>query len=694
MVREKKTPQQEEEAELDRALFFLPSHEAEEIRAFRKSLKSLGREGKARRYLEKRDDLLRRHAGLDLLFGCYWPLFKQDRSCHKQQDEAWEEFESQSREAHKRIKCVLTIASIWGKEVVLYYRLFSEGRRYCDKIRTVAKAFPRWEKATAVLNYAIHQRLQKRDLDKRTPEGRKGVNPIENYDLDLIKGIVDRVANNSSRLPEDLSLPLSKIPQGYHLDDYGLIVRDTVLPRQSVTHQDDNALALTASTPVPIPRNLSSKSASHLPNGPTGSNTKTPTSSSRPLFASAWLSALPLYKLEEGECIDDSIVNAYMYTISAEHPEICFLNSHFLNQYNGDMKKWRPEIGKHPLQADFVLMPVHENHHWYLLVMFKRAPVGINADGLTVCVLDSLGMTHEETFKCWENYLAVCGNKSRIQKIDVEVPQQINSIDCGIYMLGFVREFLQNPQQFTEAVDRGQHLDWEIHASALRQEIRAILVAARDATVNRDDTHTDSGHEDLGSDHGLVEIAGSPGDNIGNDGKDRKEGDNKESNSVVGPRVAPCSISPAASSKHTSPSAFVGEWAISLARLGRTDTGSAESFEIPFRNPSARTLVDQVSEPGKQIVEDRLFTFFTMLLDQEHIGRRALFKAVLRALERVDHNRPAEQVDLALRVATSGDGQVLEEASSTTAGRTKKRKHGMDAKGITMPTSKYPRNGT
>ncbi|KAI0196356.1 hypothetical protein F4808DRAFT_474360 [Astrocystis sublimbata] len=61
----------------------------------------------------------------------------------------------------------------------------------------------------------------------------------------------------------------------------------------------------------------------------------------------------------------------------------------------------------------------------------------------------------------------------------------VKSTDCGIYMLGFVREFLQTPRKFAEAIENGQRLDWDINESVLRKDIRANLAAACEAAVTR-----------------------------------------------------------------------------------------------------------------------------------------------------------------------------------------------------------------
>ncbi|KAI6521683.1 hypothetical protein MCOR05_010504, partial [Pyricularia oryzae] len=74
---------------------------------------------------------------------------------------------------------------------------------------------------------------------------------------------------------------------------------------------------------------------------------------------------------DEHTRLNDKEVNGYIGPL-ARQEGFCFLNSHFLNQYEPDVQKWRGEHGD-PFNSNIVLMPVHipDIDHWILLAMYK-----------------------------------------------------------------------------------------------------------------------------------------------------------------------------------------------------------------------------------------------------------------------------------------------------------------------------------
>ncbi|KAK7906352.1 cysteine proteinase [Apiospora marii] len=209
---------------------------------------------------------------------------------------------------------------------------------------------------------------------------------------------------------------------------------------------------------------------------------------SSPLFVapstpkSAWLRDVPssIHRLDEKGWLNDTIVNGYMHLITGNH-DVCFLSSHFLERFNPNMR-WRFENGKCPLESEFVLMPINENYHWYLLVMYKRYFPATDHHERVVCFLDSLGASmHISSFKNWTKYLEARGDRWTVQKKEVQVPQQKNLFDCGVFVLGFVETILQNVQGFIESIDGGKELVWEFDGQTLRDHIRDNLTLAADA---------------------------------------------------------------------------------------------------------------------------------------------------------------------------------------------------------------------
>ena len=197
---------------------------------------------------------------------------------------------------------------------------------------------------------------------------------------------------------------------------------------------------------------------------------------------SAWLRDVPssIHRLDEKGWLNDAIVNGYMHLITGNH-DACFLSSHFLERFDPNTR-WRFENGKCPLESELVLMPIHENSHWYLLVMYKRYFPATDHHERVVCFLDSLGASrHSNSFEQWTKYLKARGDRLPVQIKEVQVPQQTNTSDCGVFVLGFAETILQNFEGFIEAIDGGKELGWEFDGQTLRDHIRDNLTLAADA---------------------------------------------------------------------------------------------------------------------------------------------------------------------------------------------------------------------
>lgn len=197
------------------------------------------------------------------------------------------------------------------------------------------------------------------------------------------------------------------------------------------------------------------------------------------LRKSTWLkdAISSLNRLVEGERLNNAIVNACMHILAIRH-RFCFFNSHFLLQ-SGPPISWKrkAEYGD-PLQSDLVLIPIYENDHWYLLVMYK-SDIGDRAQkDRVVCFLDPLESTsrsYERTFTYWTWYLSDLGYQGAVHRKQITFPQQLNFVDCGVFSIAFAYQIAENRQRFVNAVESGTGLDWTIDAPKWRIYIRSEL---------------------------------------------------------------------------------------------------------------------------------------------------------------------------------------------------------------------------
>lgn len=107
-----------------------------------------------------------------------------------------------------------------------------------------------------------------------------------------------------------------------------------------------------------------------------------------------------------------------------------------------------------------------------------------NAKDPRVIVLDSLDGAHTNVATTLKNYL-----KKEIKQrkdVDIELPLQFgmaakdipfqtNFTDCGVYLLGYLEEFMKDPYEFTGKILQHESRTWDVNASAMRDKIRELI---------------------------------------------------------------------------------------------------------------------------------------------------------------------------------------------------------------------------
>ncbi|KAM3507632.1 hypothetical protein MY10362_001638 [Beauveria mimosiformis] len=100
-----------------------------------------------------------------------------------------------------------------------------------------------------------------------------------------------------------------------------------------------------------------------------------------------------------------------------------------------------------------------------------------------IITLDSLGLTHSASCKVLKEYLVEeAKDKKNINLAAVPVgkkargiPEQDNFCDCGVFVLGYMDEFLKDPDTLVRKILMGEPVDWSIDAARLRHQVRDIL---------------------------------------------------------------------------------------------------------------------------------------------------------------------------------------------------------------------------
>ncbi|KAL8681367.1 MAG: hypothetical protein Q9186_002510 [Xanthomendoza sp. 1 TL-2023] len=108
----------------------------------------------------------------------------------------------------------------------------------------------------------------------------------------------------------------------------------------------------------------------------------------------------------------------------------------------------------------------------------------------TILTFDSFGTAHSSTIKVLKQYLREEANKKRGQmEFDEkelqgatakQIPQQHNFCDCGLFLLGYMEKFFDNPREFINKVMRKEwdvQKDWpRLEPSGMRANMRGLLM--------------------------------------------------------------------------------------------------------------------------------------------------------------------------------------------------------------------------
>ncbi|XP_042013303.1 probable ubiquitin-like-specific protease 2B isoform X2 [Salvia splendens] len=186
--------------------------------------------------------------------------------------------------------------------------------------------------------------------------------------------------------------------------------------------------------------------------------------------------------LQPDTFVNDTIIDFYIKYLKTrqnvdERTKFHFFNSFFFRKladmdkdpssaFDGRaafqrVRKWTRKVNL--LEKDFILIPVNYNLHWSLIVICYFGEVASYKDrddesGRVPCILhmDSLRGTHSGLKDLMQSYLweewkerqkGTCEDlhsKFRNLKfVPLEVPQQQNSFDCGLFLLHYVELFLE-----------------------------------------------------------------------------------------------------------------------------------------------------------------------------------------------------------------------------------------------------------
>ncbi|KXJ92953.1 hypothetical protein Micbo1qcDRAFT_52232 [Microdochium bolleyi] len=128
----------------------------------------------------------------------------------------------------------------------------------------------------------------------------------------------------------------------------------------------------------------------------------------------------------------------------------------------------------------------------------KRKSTGFIRDPtqLRIITLDSLSSPHSPACGYLKQYLLaelkdkknmVVADPGKVGLTARQLPVQQNFCDCGLYLLGYVKKFLEDPDAFVRSIMGQGDIVWDLDPSALRNEIRELLLKLQDEQQKQED---------------------------------------------------------------------------------------------------------------------------------------------------------------------------------------------------------------
>ncbi|OLN82143.1 Ubiquitin-like-specific protease 2 [Colletotrichum chlorophyti] len=111
-----------------------------------------------------------------------------------------------------------------------------------------------------------------------------------------------------------------------------------------------------------------------------------------------------------------------------------------------------------------------------------------------VITLDSLGGGHSPTCSNLKTYLIREAMDKKNAEIDPPttfgmtakfIPEQEDHASCGAYLLGYMREFLKDPDGAVGRLVRKEQIDWDITSPKMRNELRSLIIEQRNEQNKR-----------------------------------------------------------------------------------------------------------------------------------------------------------------------------------------------------------------
>ncbi|PHH83760.1 hypothetical protein CDD82_2632 [Ophiocordyceps australis] len=227
----------------------------------------------------------------------------------------------------------------------------------------------------------------------------------------------------------------------------------------------------------------------------------------------ATVDADDIIRLDEGQLLNDNLLAFYLRYLehmlevqnSQAQSKVYIFNTFFYEKlrstkskinYEG-VKTWTAKIDL--FSYDYVIVPVNESAHWYLAIIcnvqntLKKCIKNddescgartVDAMPPKIITLDSLGQQRSAACRCLREYLIEeARHKRGVDLVTIpngmtakSLPEQGNGSDCGVYLLAYTEQFLNNPEECCRKLYQKEDLGWKVDSCQLRHDIRTLIL--------------------------------------------------------------------------------------------------------------------------------------------------------------------------------------------------------------------------
>ncbi|KAK3325575.1 hypothetical protein B0H66DRAFT_599727 [Apodospora peruviana] len=115
------------------------------------------------------------------------------------------------------------------------------------------------------------------------------------------------------------------------------------------------------------------------------------------------------------------------------------------------------------------------------------APRQYDPEDFRIITLDSLGSAHSPAVQSLKQYLVEEMRDKKNKKLEEvpnavgtkasHIPEQDNFCDCGVYLLGYIQEFVKDPDRFVRTLLKRDHPEWDIDGRKSRIDWRDRILS-------------------------------------------------------------------------------------------------------------------------------------------------------------------------------------------------------------------------